>query len=175
MIRSCNKTSKPYLQYANDVLDGAVVSGHLVRRACERFHALLGDERYEFREKVVDKVIAFFSVLRPFTGKHAGKQFILQPWQQWVVASIFGFYHKDDGTRLVTDVYIEIARKNGKTAFAAGLCLYCLIADGEMDAEVDLAANSKEQAKIAYKFCAQFAKTLDPNGKQLIPYRYKVK
>jgi hypothetical protein len=36
--------------------------------------------------------------------------------------------------------------------------MYYLIADGEDGAEVDLAANSKEQAKIAFDFCSNFAK-----------------
>jgi phage terminase large subunit-like protein len=54
---------------------------------------------------------------------------------------------------------------------AAALCLYFLIADGEDGAEVDLAANSKEQAKIAFKFCSTFTKGLDPKGKYLTPYR----
>jgi phage terminase large subunit-like protein len=44
-----------------------------------------------------------------------------------------------------------------------------------MDAEVDIAANSKEQAKIAFKFCSQFAKGIDPKGRDLLPYRDKVK
>ena len=82
---------------------------------------------------------------------------------------------KETGERLTKYVYIEISRKNGKTAFAAGLCLFHLIADGEMDAEVDLAANSKDQAKIAFKFCSQFAKGIDPKGKDLVSFRDKVK
>lgn len=133
------------------------------------------NDRYEFREEKVDYVIKFFSILRHFTGRHAGKPFVLQPWQQFVIASIYGFYVKETNERLVKYVYIEISRKNGKTAFAAGLCLFHLIADGEMDAEVDLAANSKDQAKIAFKFCSQFARGLDPRGRDLVSFRDKVK
>ena len=49
--------------------------------------------------------------------------------------------------------------------------MYYLIADGEDGAEVDLAANSKEQAKIAFEFCSQFSKQLDNKGKLLGIYR----
>lgn len=59
------------------------------------------------------------------------------------MANIVGWYWKD-GTRRFTSSYIEVSRKNGKTALAAALCLYYLIADGEDGAEVDLAANSKD-------------------------------
>lgn len=166
---------KPYYKYAQDVLDGKIVAGEYIKLAAERFFRFIEDERYEFREDKADDVISFFSILQHFTGRHAGRQFTLEAWQQFVIAAIYGFYVLETGERLVKYVYIEIARKNGKTAFAAGLCLYHLIADGEMDAEVDLAANSKDQAKIAFKFCSQFAKGIDPKGRDLESYRDKVK
>ena len=62
---------------------------------------------------------------------------------QIIIANILGFYWLS-GERRFTSSYIEVSRKNGKTALAAALCLYYLIADGEDGAEVDLAANSKE-------------------------------
>lgn len=167
--------TKAYYKYAQDVIEGNVVCGRYIKLAAERFFDFMENDRYEFREEKVDYVIKFFSILRHFTGRHAGKSFALQPWQQFVIASIYGFYVKETNERLVKYVYIEISRKNGKTAFAAGLCLFHLIADGEMDAEVDLAANSKDQAKIAFKFCSQFAKGLDPRGRDLVSFRDKVK
>lgn len=167
--------AKAYYKYAQDVIEGDVVCGKYIKLAAERFFDFMENDRYEFREEKVDYVIKFFSILRHFTGRHAGKPFVLQPWQQFVIASIYGFYVKETNERLVKYVYIEISRKNGKTAFAAGLCLFHLIADGEMDAEVDLAANSKDQAKIAFKFCSQFARGLDPRGRDLVSFRDKVK
>ena len=61
-----------------------------------------------------------------------------------MVANIVGWYWKGTNNRRCGSSYIEVSRKNGKTALAAALCLYYLIADGEDGAEVDLAANSKE-------------------------------
>lgn len=167
--------TKAYYEYAQGVTEGTVVCGEFIKLAAERFFNFMEDDRYEFREDKANEVIEFFSILQHFTGRHAGKPFILQPWQQFVIAAIYGFYVKETGERLTKYVYIEISRKNGKTAFAAGLCLFHLIADGEMDAEVDLAANSKDQAKIAFKFCSQFAKGIDPKGKDLVSFRDKVK
>ena len=40
-----------------------------------------------------------------------------------------------------------------------------MVADGEDGAEVDLAANSKDQAKIAFEFCNTFANQIDKKGK----------
>jgi phage terminase large subunit-like protein len=158
-------------RYCQGVTDGNIVVCDLVRRAVLRFLDMLEDERLEFKTQKVERVIAFFSILRHFKGKHSGKPFLLEDWQMFIIAAIYGFYYTGTNERVVTSVYIEMARKQGKTAFAAGLCLYHEIADGEAGAEVYLAANSREQAKIAFKFCSQFAKKMDPKGQILQIYR----
>ena len=163
-----------YIQYAQDVLSGKVVACEYVKLACDRFFRFMECDEYEFRPEVVDRVVNFFRDLKHFTGRHAGNPFELQSWQVFCVASIFGFYRKDEGTRLTKSVYVELARKNGKSAFMAGIALYCLVADGEMNAEVDLAANSKEQAKIMFQLCSNFARSLDPQYRFLTPYRDKI-
>lgn len=159
---------KGYYQYAQDVTEGRVLVGQYIKLAVERFYCFIEREDLEFREDQVDRVIDFIALLRHYTGRHAGKPFILLPWQEFTIANIYGFYRKDDGERLITSVYIEIARKNGKSAFAAALCLYHLIADGEAGAAVYLAANSKDQVKdSSWPLCSKFARGLDPKSKRL--------
>lgn len=111
-------------RYCQGVTDGNIVVCDLVRRAVLRFLDMLEDERLEFKTKKVERVIAFFSILRHFKGKHSGKPFLLEDWQMFIIAAIYGFYYTGTNERVVTSVYIEMARKQGKTAFAAGLCLY---------------------------------------------------
>lgn len=157
---------KPYYQYVDDVLEGKIIVGDYIKLACKRFRDdLANTDKWDFRESKVDRALQFISTLKHFKGKSSGKHFILEPWQQFIVASIIGFYHKDTNIRKYSSSYIEISRKQGKTALAAALCIYFLIADGEDGAEVDLAANSREQANIAFDFCYTFAKQLDPKGK----------
>lgn len=163
--------NKPYYQYAEDVIEGKVVACRNILLACKRFKADLQRADLDFRENVVDRAISFIGTLKHFAGKSSGKPFILEPWQQFIVANIVGFYWTGTSDRRFTSSYIEVSRKNGKTALAAALCMYFLIADGEDGAEVDLAANSKEQAKIAFNFCSNFAKQLDPPTKYLKTYR----
>ena len=165
---------KGYYHYVEDVLNGKIVVGELIKLACQRFKDDLQREDIYFNESVVDKAINFIGTLKHFMGKSSGKHFKLENWQQFIIANIVGWYWKDENTRRFTSSYIEVSRKNGKTALAAALCLYYLIADGEDGAEVDLAANSKEQAKIAFEFCSSFSKQLDPKGKYLKPYRDNV-
>lgn len=135
----------------------------------------MSDERYEFREDKVEQVCEFISIIHHYTGKHAGKPFILEAWQEWIVASMYGFYLKGTNERLVQSAYIEMARKQGKSAFASALCLYHLIADGEMNAEVYMAANSKDQAKVSFNMASNFSKMLDPGKEFLDPYRDTIK
>lgn len=162
---------KLYYQYAKDVLSGKIVAGKYMKLACERFESFLLRGDLEFREKSVEHAISFVGILKHYTGRHKGAEFILQAWQQFIVASIYGFFVKETGERLTQSVYIEIARKNGKTAFGAALCLYHLIADGENGAEVQLAANSKDQAKVAFKMCSAFTRGIDARRKILKTYR----
>ncbi len=157
--------------YCEDVASGKIIACHYIKLASIRFKKMKADSRFDFLIHKVKKVIDFFALLRHFQGRYAGKQFILQPWQQFIVAAIYGFYWKNTNTRVVTFVYIEMARKQGKTAFAAGLSLYHELADNEPAAEVYLAANSKDQAKIAYNFCKNFAMGLDRKGQFLKIYR----
>lgn len=168
---------KEYYQYAADVRDGKVLVGEYVKLAVERFYCLFEREDVEFREEMVDYAIDFIALLKHYTGRHAGKSFILLPWQKFAVANIYGFYKKDENgewNRLTSFVYIEMARKNGKSAFAAALCLYHLIADGEANAEVYLAANSKDQAKVSFKMCRNFVSGLDPKHKYLESFRDQI-
>jgi phage terminase large subunit-like protein len=165
---------KGYYRYAQDVVSRRIVTGEFIRLAAERFFSLMDDDRYVFMEDRVDSVIKFISMFRHYIGRHAGNKFILEPWQEFIIANIYGFYVKDSGERLVKSVYLEMARKQGKSAFAAVLCLYHLIADGEASAEVYLAANSKDQAKVSFDMCSVFSKELDPKGRYLSPFRDRI-
>lgn len=164
--------TEKHQQYAKDVVSEKIVACKYIKQACKRYLSLFN--KYEYREDKVENVISFISKLKHSTGKHNGKKFILEPWQSWIVSSIFGFY-KTDGTRLVNNAYIEVARKNGKTALLSAMSLYCLVADGESGAEVDYLANNAKQAGIAFKMASDFLSSIDPRGKYFGRYRSTIK
>src|SRR5260370_2403248 len=74
-------------------------------------------------------------------------------WQLEIISDIFGTLDQF-GHRQYQKVYIEVPKKNGKSELAAGVALYCLIADDEPGAEVYSAAASKDQAALVYKVAA---------------------
>ena len=158
-------------QYCEDIKSGKILSGINIKKAVERFEKDLLRKDLTFIEEKVQAVIDFIALQMHFTGKHAGKPFILEPWQVFLVMNLYGFFYVDSGLRRFNNAYIEMARKGGKTAMGAVISLYHLIADGESDAMVLLAANSKEQAKIAYDITRKFARKFDSKENYLRTFR----
>jgi phage terminase large subunit-like protein len=107
-----------YYNYCSEVLNGNIITGEAIKLACKRFQSDLIRDDLEFRENTVDRAIRFIGTLKHFTGKHLGTSFILEGWQQFIVANIVGFYWKDTGTRRFTSSYIEVSRKQRETALA---------------------------------------------------------
>ena len=83
-------------------------------------------------------------------GEWAGKPFELLPWQRDdLVYPLFGWL-RPDGLRRYRRAYIEVAKKNGKSALNSALGLYFLIADNEPGAEVYSCAADRPQASIVH-------------------------
>lgn len=167
--------NEKYYQYAIQVVNGDIIACKYVIQSCQRFINDLKREDLIFRKDKVDRAIKFISILKHFTGKTSGKPFILEPFQQFIVANLIGWYWKESNDRRFTSAYIEMARKGGKTALIAALAMYYFIADGEDNAEIDIAANNFEQAKICFSFIQQYAMQLDPKHKDLKVYRSSIK
>ena len=167
------KYNERYWKYADDVINDRIIACKYVKQACERYLSFF--EKYDFNTSKCDKVINFIKKLKHFLGKHNGKPFILLPYQEWIIFSIFGFYYKGTNKRVTNYVYIELARKQGKTALAAAIALYMMIADGESGSECELVANSAKQAKICFDMCSNFLQSVDRKGKYFKRYRDKIK
>ena len=154
-------------QYVADVLAGRIVTGELVRLACERHRDDRKDKRFVWNEEKAQHACQHFHTLRHYKGKWAGEHFELAPWQIFIVGSLFGWY-RPDGTRRYREAYIEIARKNGKTLLAAGIGAYLFLRDGEAGSEVYCVATKEEQAKLVWRdarFMIEAAPYLNRNTK----------
>lgn len=166
---------KEYIKYINDVIEGKLSVSNAIKQAVNRIIQLSNKEEYYIDFAAVDRVIAFVGMIKHYLGKHNGKQFKLLQWQQFMIFCIYGLKHIKDNTRVTRNVYIQMARKNGKSALCAALSLYHLIADNEQASQIFFAANSREQAKILLDITSNFAKSLDPKGKTLTIYRDTIK
>jgi phage terminase large subunit-like protein len=140
------------MQYAFDVIEGKILTGKLVRLAVKRHFNDLKDGHKRglyFDEKAAYRAIDFFKFVKHYKGEFAGQVFVLSPWQKFIVWVLFGWL-RSDGSRRFRSAYTEIARKGGKTTFAAVIGLYMMLADKEEGAEVYSSATKRDQAKICF-------------------------
>lgn len=140
--------------YAVGVVDGSIIAGPHVRAACTRHLKDLEEgpgRGLDWRPAVAARLFRYFrSVLRLAGGEHEGNPFHLQPWQAFVVGSLFG-WHGADGYRRFRQAFIETAKGSGKSPLAAGIGMYMLHADQEPRAEVYAAATKKDQAQVLFR------------------------
>lgn len=156
-----------YYQYAADVISGKVIAGELIQLACKRFMSDLERDDLEFRVDVVERFKQFAQLFKHFKGNAGGKSFVLEPWEEFLIANILGFYYKDTDLRRYTSALLCVSRKQGKSAICALLTLWFLICDGEPSPEIALSANSRDQAGVLYEFVKVWARQIDPNSKDL--------
>ncbi|RMF94711.1 MAG: terminase large subunit, partial [Planctomycetota bacterium] len=139
-------------RYAGKILKNANAASPQIVEVCKRFLRWCDDDKFEFREKEVEKAVRFFSYLQHTKGLVAGSSFELLPWQEFAVANVYGWYYIGEGDKRVTrNAFFSVGRKNGKSTFIAGCALKGLLADNEMSPVVICVATSRDQAKIVFR------------------------
>lgn len=119
----------------------------------------MGDSWFE--SSMAERAIRFIEKeLTHVEGALAKKPFKMQPWQKSVVANIFGWIRRlpDDHSispgaivRRFREVFIYIARKNGKTPLVAAIANCVNFLDGENGAQGYLLAGEKDQASLLFR------------------------
>jgi len=132
-----------------------------------------------FDPERVDRVLKSFRQLQHVKGRFAGKTLMPDPWQiVWIIAPVFGWVHWDEDAdryvRIITTLYVDLPRKNGKTTIAGGLGLYLTAADGEAGAQVLACATTRDQARFAFDPIRQLAESSPGIRKYLRPLKGRV-
>jgi phage terminase large subunit-like protein len=167
-------------RYVADVLAYKIPACKWVRLACERHRRDMKSAetkrwRYTFDPAAANRACMFLEMLPHVKGKWAlpdpktGKPqtMTLEPWQKFVVCSIFGWIKKRGGKRRFSKARLYIPRKNGKSFFGAGIGLYMLTLDAEPGAEVYSGATSEKQAWEVFGPAKQMAMKFDAMSKHL--------
>ncbi|HIH9695372.1 TPA: terminase large subunit [Klebsiella pneumoniae] len=152
-------------QYARDVLNGKILACKSIQLACQRHFndlkiSLNKDYPYRFDRELAERACRFVQLLPHSSGDLAGQKLKLEPWQAFAFSSIFGWVTKKTKKRRFREAYIRVARKNGKSFFAAGIGTYMFCADGENSAEVYCGATTMAQAKKVFTPARQMADRL---------------
>lgn len=145
-------SSKLAEKYIKQVQSGEKLVCQNIKLAVERHvnDLVTAPERgFYFDRKAADKAFAFFTLLYHCPDKVKWVPFECEGWQALIIYLAFG-WKKANKMRRFAYIYTEIAKKNGKTTFAAAIADLLLFFDGENEAEVYCAATIEKQARICF-------------------------
>jgi phage terminase large subunit-like protein len=159
-------------QYEADVIAGTVPACSWVRLACERNarDRAREDWPFVFDTAAAERICKFAELLphikgpkakvigRDAEGRSLWATIALEPWQCWILTTMFGWLHRESGLRRFRVALILIPRKNAKSTLGAIIALYMLVADGEGGAECYSAATTRDQAKAVAEIAWEMAK-----------------
>lgn len=147
-------------KYHEAIQKKEVIVGVWVRLCFEILTTGLLNGEWEFNEKKANKAIKF---IENFCHHSEGRSDLLhlELWQKAIVSAIFGVMDKTTGYRQFREVFIIVARKNGKTLFAAAIAAYMTYIDGEYGAKVYFLAPKLDQADLVYDAFYQIVQSDD--------------
>lgn len=158
-------------EYIDGVRSGEIIACKYVKQAVKRHVNDLKrqntpDFPYHFDDKAAKRPIKFIQTFcyHPiaFFNSQPGNELIkLEPWEQFIIWVVFG-WKKENGRRKFVNVFIEVAKKNGKSTLLGAIGDYMFMADGELGAEVYSAATTRDQAKIIFSRYAKAMITKNP-------------
>lgn len=143
----------PIIDYFNKIESGEEIVSDKVRRVYKKLVYDIYDttSEYEYDPRRANHAIEFIeNFCKHSKGKWGGKPIDLELWQHAFLAATFGFVHKIDGTRKYREVFLVVARKNGKSTIGSGVGIYTQLADNEPGSEVYAVATKKDQAKLVW-------------------------
>ena len=165
---------RDYLQIAHayeaGVISGETAACQWVRRACarnerDRHRAGSSDFPYHVDPDRATAVCRALELLPHIKGPQARQIQLggtwqwnpirLEPWQCWILTTVFGWVRNVDQRRRFRTALILVPRKNAKSTMSAGIGTYLLAATGESGAEVYSAATTRKQARIVFEIAQE--------------------
>lgn len=156
------------LEYYQAIKSGSITAGIWIQRFYEHIVRGLEERKFTFDQRKARRAIRF---IETFCHHCEGRNDLLklELWQKAIVSVIFGILD-DDGNRQFREVLIVVARKNGKSLFAAAIIAYCVFMDGEYGAKAFCVAPKLDQADIVYSAFWQTVEN-EPELAQMIQRR----
>ncbi len=117
----------PALSYAVDVLLGRIIAGEKIKRASERHISDLeridNDDEfiYTYNADEAKKIVEFATLLKDVTS---GEPFNPSPYQRFILAMIQGWRNPETKGMRFKNIFISMARTNGKTQLLSAYTLY---------------------------------------------------
>lgn len=154
---------KKYETYINSIKSGQVNHSKWIKMLVEwHLRQVKTNKEFEFKAENADKYIKFIELLEFTQGKWAGNKFILENWQAFFIAMIFGWVRIDNGMRRFKQVTLNVPKKNGKTELGAAIALTCSFLDKDVRGQIFMAATTQDQAAICFDAAKSMVKRI-PN------------
>lgn len=150
-------------KYYQSIKDGTIVTSRWIILLYEIIVRGLESGRYLFDPKKANKAIVWIENHAHHTeGELAPGYLKLELWQKALLSVIFGVMDPKTGRRQFREIALIVARKNGKSLFAAAIANYIFFEDGGYGARVYCLAPKLDQAEIIYNDIWTMI-TLEPN------------
>ena len=163
--RKLNEDNYIYAYY-QQIKNGSVTVGRWITLIYEYLVNGLEQKLFFFDQKKANQAIDWFETHCFHTEGHlAPGNLVLELWQKAFLSAVFGIVDKD-GNRQFREVFLVVARKNGKSIIASGIGNYIWRVDGGFGAKVFCCAPKLEQADIVYNNIWMMT-TLDPEWQAL--------
>lgn len=135
-------------EYYQAIKEGSIVVGKWILLLYEYIVKGLEDRLFYFAPKKANRAVKF---IENYCHHSKGRNDLLklELWQKALVSVIFGILDENN-YRQFREVVLVVARKNGKSLFAAAIAEYMSFLDNEYGAEVYCLAPKLEQADIIY-------------------------
>lgn len=136
------------LEYHNAIASEKVTVGRWIRAIYDILVAAIKRKKYVFAPKKAEKAIKY---IENFCHHSRGSNGLLklELWQKAAVSAMFGIVD-ENGIRVFREVFIVVARKNGKSLLAAAIISYMAFCENEYGQEIYCLAPKLEQANPVY-------------------------
>ena len=145
------------VEYARSIVEGRKIACREKIQECERFFHDLENPAYELDCKDPEFVIRFIETCvshkegESLRGEPLlGKPLLLEPWEKFIVYNLLGFRLKGTKERRFKEAFLFIARKNGKTPFAAALALALAFLERRSGSRIYIVGAALKQARQAF-------------------------
>lgn len=148
-------------EYYQQIKDGRITVGKWILLLYEMIVHNLESKVYFFDQKEADRAIKFIErYIHHSEGPLAPQALRLELWQKALLSALFGIVD-EHGVRYYRELFLQVARKNGKTLIASAIAGKCAYFDNEYGARVYFAAPKLEQSNLGFNAFYQSVK-LEP-------------
>lgn len=133
------------LEYRVGIENGSIIVNEYIKEVVAWFR---DTPEYEIKSKKVDRIFRFLYLINIAYDEQGYKRIELLPWQAYLIAMIFGMYHRGTNNRRFSESFTYMGRGNGKTTLGVALSLYFLLGYNQISPESVIISTVENRSKV---------------------------